>query len=142
MWRRGIMKGIRILIALCITASAVHTSFASFFQRYGANSHITNLPVFLKNSYYDDRKTKKRKEAKEVKVIINNKKVKQNVSNKQSYRSKRKEINATFAKMKVKQNELERTKQRLENEIAELESRKYEMVDQENEDNQTSMAIS
>ena len=58
------MKKILIL-TLCMTITSMQSIIANtFYQRYGANSHITQTPLFFKQAYTDDRecaRSRKRK---------------------------------------------------------------------------------
>ena len=128
------MKNRKLLITLT-SLFFIQTAWAgSFERRWGANSHIAQLPLFFQTQIYNDGKTKKiKKLAKENKkkiTIINSSK--QYASN-DSYASNSQQTPAILAKKtKNKQNAIERQKAKLLNKITDLEKKEFELTQVKN----------
>jgi len=125
-----------ILLATLISTIFISSAFAgSFGQRWGANSHITNLPLFFQSQIYNDGSTKKTKKIinkKSATIIRNTRECADNSNSLPSTRHSQ-QTQVAFAKMKARQNALERQKTKLHNKITDLEKQEYELTHIKNE---------
>ena len=125
------MKNIFLVTLMIFSILFINKAWAgSFGQRWGANSHITNLPLFFQTQIYNDGSAKKTQT-----IVTPTRTLQQCATNgntlsngKNSQKNK-----VAFSKIKTKQNILERQKKKLHNKITDLEKEEYALTQSKKE---------
>ena len=108
-----IMNKIGVIVVSFISLISAHSAFAgSFGQRWGANSTIYNLPLYFKDTIYENRKECDRKSAQQAcsaTIIVDNNE------------KKRQKTAAALQKMHAKQQKLAQKQAQLQSELASID---------------------
>lgn len=118
-----------LLVSTCIIMqlNIIAGNFGSFARRYGADSIITNIPLYFKPHFYEKesaRKQKGRVEKKQKKSVATAHQS-QEMPSKKSRQTTRTMTTAHNSDIQAQKAELEREKARLQKELASLEKKKF-----------------